>query len=335
MQIRIVPESNPSTKIKWVANGDFFCAPESDGYMRNVLEAIKGNAMRDGGPFQVRLIWSYTTGGAGYMVRGDSDIQTIYDIKPGHKFVFFEFVPGFQIFVDALCAWIGIDPDDLIMAPCGNYATGIRFISMGQADISFAYPMSPDVFEAASAPNGIRWLELLAVEDPEGAKRFQELISTATFGKMASGAGDAIGKYGLINSSYTMTRVESDPDMVYHFAKWMDENFELYKDNHPWNKNMNIDGLMHIINTSFTPVHDGLIKYLQEKGLWTAAHDARQKQNVELLTRYVEAYQVAIDMADDKAISVDPENEEWIELWEGYKQELNLPKFKPFVSIED
>jgi len=128
--------------------------------------------------------------------------------------------------------------------------------------------------------------------------------------------------------------VETDPEMVYHYAKWLDENYDVYKDNHAWNKYMSIDILMQMVETSFIPVHDGLIKYLKEKGLWTAAHDARQEQNIELVTRYVDAFQEAIEMADDQGVIVDPSNEEWAELWYNYRDSLGLPPYRMFTGID-
>ena len=91
---------------------------------------------------------------------------------------------------------------------------------------------------------------------------------------------------------------------------------------------------MNVVETWYVPVHDGLIKYLKEKGLWTAAHDARQEQNIELITRYVDAFHEAIDMADEQGIMVDPANEEWMELWANYKKELGLPKFRMFAGLD-
>jgi len=144
-----------------------------------------------------------------------------------------------------------------------------------------------------------------------------------------------MGVRGIVGINPLMTREDADTELVYHVAKWLDENYDLYKDNHAWNQYMTIDNLMNILETWFVPAHDGLIKYLKEKGLWTAAHDARQAQNVELITRYCDAFQEAIDLADDQGIDVNPENEEWIELWENYKKQLGLPKCKTFLGLEE
>ena len=38
-------------------------------------------------------------------------------------------------------------------------------------------------------------------------------------------------------------------------------------------------------------------------------------------------------LADEKGIAVDPANEEWDELWENYKKELELPEYMMFVTF--
>ena len=91
---------------------------------------------------------------------------------------------------------------------------------------------------------------------------------------------------------------------------------------------------MKMVETSFVPAHDGLIKLLKELGKWTPAHQARQEANVDLMNRYEEAYQEAITLAAEQQIAVDPMDDDWIELWENYKQELSLPLFRVFTGLE-
>ncbi len=81
------------------------------------------------------------------------------------------------------------------------------------------------------------------------------------------------------------------------------------------------------------PVHDGAIRFAKEKGLWTAAHDARQKYNLWLLEQYKKAYKAAIDEADKKGIKVDPQNKQWLDLWKQIGTEVY--KLETFRSLTD
>ena len=334
MSIRLVPEGNPQLRFRWVNDGTFFCVSEAPTMVADVMEAKLGHAVRDGGPFQIRLLWSYTVAESGFIVRGDSDIKDVTDIKPGASIVDFAFVPAYkQGFPSALLAWAQVDFDDVVWVPAGSYGAAMRMISGGQADLCMAFCASPDTYEAAAAPHGIRFVNFPYQEDPEGAKRFLAVWPIISFGKMTQGPPDAIvGITSTQGITGTYVTADADPELVYHYAKWLDENYDLYKDNHVWNQYMTMDLTMNLLETCFIPAHDGLIKYLKEKGMWTAAHDARQAQNVELITTWVDAFQEAIDMADDQGIQVTPENEEWMELWENQKKDL--PKFKMFLGLD-
>jgi len=335
MSIRIVPEVSPMLRFKWLGQGRFFSVAEASTVVKDVIESPKGFNARDGGPFQLRVLWSYSKSDAGFIVRGDSDIKTVYDIKPGTKFVDLAFYPGYRDgFPAALLAWAGVDPEDIEWVPGGSFGACIRFITGGQADVCLAFPPSPDVMEAAASPHGIRWLDLPYDEDPEGAKKFIDIERTSALGVMF-GSPEASGVRGVVGITPVITRADADLELVYNMAKWLDENYDLYKETHVWTQYMTRDNLMDIMATWFLPAHDGLVKYLKEKGLWTAAHDVRQAQNIAFVTSYVDAFQEAIEMADDQGIMVDAENEEWIELWENYKQQLGLPKSQMFVGLEE
>jgi len=333
MMIRVAPAPALALRFLWVKEGKSFSTALAQTEMAQCLEGRLGFATRMLGPFQPRMMWAFSVAELGCMVRGDSDLKTIYDIGLGTKLVDFIGQPGYWEVMRSLLAWIGVDEADIVRVPIGSGAT--RAIVDGRADVLFYWTITPDTYEAAAAPHGIRWLDLNVEEDPEGAKRFQEVLPTASFGVMHQGPPSAHDVWGMVVLAVTLTREETDPELVYHWVKWLDENYDLYKDNHAWNQYMTLENTMKAVGIWFLPVHDGAIKYLKEKGLWTAAHDARQEQNIELITRYIKAYQEAIDMADEQGIMVDPENEEWVELWVNYKEELGLPEFSMFIGIEE
>ncbi|MFA5316776.1 MAG: hypothetical protein WC369_05075 [Dehalococcoidales bacterium] len=152
---------------------------------------------------------------------------------------------------------------------------------------------------------------------------------------MFNGVESCKGVWGSVGVSLQLTRKSTDPEFVYHMAKWLDENWNLIKDTHLWNEYATIDSLMEEIPHTFYPLHEGLIEYLKDKGLWTNANERRNNNNIDLVTRYCDANQKAIEMADDKRIWVSSKNPEWLDFWENYKKELNLPRFKMFINLEE
>jgi hypothetical protein len=334
MTIRVVPESNTMLRFKWVQEARFLTTAEDNLIIQRVLEGLRGYATRDGGPFQLRLLWAMAKGEAGFMVRGDSDLYTVNDLKPGTKFVDLVFSPGmFETSPTAALAWAGLTPDDIVKVPVGSPGAAVRAVTSGQADVTWMMTYTPDVVEATATPHGIRWLDFPYDEDPEGYARWLEVVPVTGLGVMFA-TPESTGIRSIVVLSGESCSANADPDLIYHWVKWIDENYELFKDNHFWNQFMTVDNTIELVETGFIPAHEGTVRYLTEIGRWTPAHEARNQQNIELMTRYVEAYQEAMDMADERGIEVVADNDEWIELWANYKQELNLPPYRVFAGLD-
>jgi NMT1-like family len=335
VEMRVVPEANAS-KVKYmVASGEYFIGQASKSGFRNYFEALEELAQRDWGPFHARIVWVHSLANSGFFVRGDSEIQTIYDLKPGLKFATWNMKASTLNPPRSLLAWIELDEEDIHWVDCGTFEGAQRAVVEGRADIVFCFPTSPTVYEQAGAPHGIRFLDLDAVADPEGARRWQERNPLYSFAPMDSGVPEAIGVWGTVGYIFDFTRVEADPDLVYHFAKWLDENFDRYKDTHDSNQYMTIEHMMLSLETTYIPVHEGLIRYLDEKGLWTEAHATRQAENIAIFDMYIDAWNASLAQADAQGIEVSPLNPDWIMLWETYKVDNEIPKLGMHISITE
>jgi hypothetical protein len=304
-------------------------------HIMDMLEGKYDWASRDGGPWQMRIVWPASPFAClGFAVTANSGMTTPHDIKPGMKIGYLTIAPAGRVMMEALLAWAQVDPDDVVWVPASTMEMAKVHLMDGNTDVEFGGPTNPMWYEAEASPRGLAWLDLNAEEDPEGLARFMELIPSVQIGVNPYGVPSAIGIHTYCDVNKKVTRVDTDPELVYHIVEWMDENFERYKDLHPMCAGMNIDMLMVLAETQFLPLHEGTIRYLEEKGLWTDAHEARNQANIDLLTRWVDAYQTALDMADEQGISVNPQNEEWVELWENYKTQLGLPRFKIFAGLD-
>lgn len=65
---------------------------------------------------------------------------------------------------------------------------------------------------------------------------------------------------------------------------------------------------MEEIPHTFYPLHEGLVEYLKDLGLWTNAMERRNRNNTELVARYCKANQEAIEKADDRRMWVSSKN---------------------------
>jgi hypothetical protein len=260
-----------------------------------------------------------------YAVLGNSEIKTPYDIKPGMKMLLITIAEEPQLAMLALCAWGQVNPNDITWVPVNNVAQMTRMLMDGVIDLTYANTVSPGWYEAEAAPSGLRWIPLDAENDPEGAERYLQWSPSSTFGISTGGVPSSEGVPMVVGVIPYITRADSDPELVYRIVKWMDENYDRFKDGSPWAKASTIDNLMSLANSHYEPIHDGAVRYLEEKGLWTEELEARNKYNIEQMTLWVEAYQTAINMADKQDILVSPDNDEWQEFWESYRQSLDLP----------
>ena len=95
-----------------------------------------------------------------------------------------------------------------------------------------------------------------------------------------------------------ITSVNTDPELIYQMVKWLDENYDRYKESSSWAASMTLDNLMQLAEAHYEPIHEGTVRYLEEKGLWTEELEARRQYNVEQMTLWVDAYQTAISMAE-------------------------------------
>lgn len=332
MKVRLISEEDPVVQQTWLKQG-LLDVGFGDFGMAQMVAGEGKYATRDLGPWQQRLYWPHGRGGKGFAVRGDSGIKTPYDIKPGAKIIYHSFIgPLGKAWPMALLAWAQVDPDDVEWIPAGSIQATSDLLQDGRGDVVVGWPSSPQWLAVEASPHKLAWIELNDEEDPEGAARFFEVDPSAAFGVITKGAPTAVGVRMLVTIPSLLASADQDTELIYQLTKWLDENYDLYKDGHPYCSDMTIEALMALAEVEFIPLHDGAVKYLEEKGLWTSGHESRRQQNIELITRYEQAYQVAIDMADEKGIEVANTNEEWLKFWEDYKVDIGLPKYKLWLS---
>ena len=333
VMIRNVAEPTHMLRVQFLKEGKYLCSGESVGGQR-LLECEEEYATRYGGPWELRQFYPTGRMNQGFVVRGDSDINTPLDLKPGMRFSSLAWLPGKKEYAyTGILAWAGLDVEDITWVPAGNFPAAVMFVLEGKTDMSFA-GMTQYAFnyEAEASPHGIIWVDMNPNKEPEAAARYYEISPESVLGPGTTGVPSAHGIWMSVMQGTYQCSALADEELVYHLVKWLTENHDLYKDMHPWCPDMNIDSLMLMAETSFIPLHRGTVRYLKEIGRWTAAHEARWQRNLALITEYVEGYQAAINLADEKGIEVDPRNQEWLDLWYSYKD--TLTPLKQYTGLE-
>jgi uncharacterized protein len=334
IKLRIAVEDSVVDRFRWVADGRFHLTAGGTNKTRQMLEVEPKFVRRDGGPFPVRIAWSQSHDNAGFFVRADSKIKSVYDIKPGTRISGMT-QAGTSPILDGLLAWAKVAKEDIAWIPIKDIPDKTWAVMEGRADVSFGIPSSQPVSEAEKTAPGIRWLPLDASADPEAARRFNAVDPVMNFAPILNGVPSSLGVWGTCGTSLYTTSADVAPGFISQLARWLDENWAKYKDLHSWNKFMNRELLVRELNRTFIPCHEGLVDYLREAGLWSEAHQRRQDANVALVDRYCEAYPEALALADEKLIQVRPECEDWLRLWEDYKKARGLPGFRVFFKLDE
>jgi len=318
MKVRVIPESAMAQKLRWLKDGETDFHGDDHGSIA-VLSMMAEDEYAKIGPIQATSVWNIFNAFSAFIVRRDSDIKTIYDIKKHHKIAAYVGVRASYLVCEALLKWVGVDA---VIVPCATWPSTQKAVIEGRADINLIVTTSGPAYEAEAFPAGIRCLELPAETDPEGAKRFLKVARVRSIARVEDGIKPCLGKISVAMPFSIHARKELDPELVYHFVKWLAENHNTYKDKHLTCKYMNIDYATSFLRTSALPIHEGTIRYLKEKGIWTANDDARQKYNTELLARYITAHKAAMAEADGKKIDISSKNPKWVELWESYRKDI-------------
>src|SRR5690606_16836089 len=95
--------------------------------------------------------------------------------------------------------------------------------------------------------------------------------------KTTAGVKSAIGVQ--MDHAYQANHVlaSDDPEFVYQLAKWMEENHDTFKAKFNHAHMMNVKNLVAFLDKgALSPLHEGTIRYLNEKKLWKPEYQARQ-----------------------------------------------------------
>lgn len=226
------------------------------------------------GPQPLRLLWNCGPLGQGIIVRGNSDIKTIQDVK-GKKFASYP-ISNLQKRMDATLAFAGLSKNDVVHIPIASYGAGVKALLDGSCDAVYASTTGADPQELFSSPSGARWIPL-PHSNKEGWARFQEVIPFLYPYLSTQGVGISKEKpYEGWAWNYQITVLNTmDEQLAYWLTKNIHELYDKYKKVHPYNTDWTLQYCMDT-KTWVTPWHPGSIKYFKDKGLWTKEHEDAQ-----------------------------------------------------------
>lgn len=330
VRARVLPAPNGYARSEWLTTKqvDLSLFQASD-YIEQ-MDGIEGYASKTAGPADSRAIYISLVTPWGFMVRGDSKIKTFEDVGPGTKVAWYGGSSFIMTGIKALLAMKGLTIDDVTLVEVGSYGANSKVIAEGRADVAFTSPLSDLNYEVAANPKGVRWLEIPSKqENPKAYNAYRALQAGYSIVPVRSGHSSAHGvRMAQAYQNYHV-RGDEDPEFVYQLVKWLDENHGLYKDKYTHAKLMSIDSFIEFLdNEPVEPVHPGMIRYLEEKGLWKEAYARRNDFNLKLSQKHIAVFNAAVEAAEKQGIKVEPKSEKWTALWNQTKKDQGIePSF--------
>ncbi|MFC4261119.1 TAXI family TRAP transporter solute-binding subunit [Marinobacter lacisalsi] len=323
---RIVPEDSEMQRYKRLTERrDITLSSVTAAEMRYQIEGIDGYASTK--PVAQRMIWHHNDTPWGFVVSGDSDLETMEDLKSGDvKVAQGVFSPPMTTTVrKAMPAFLGLSPEEaeetFDYVPASSYVENCRSVVEGKADVAWCSPISSVLSEMEGAPGGIRWLPM-DLDNQEGWEGFMEYSPMSIPAEITFGVSTAKGVDGLTSNFIYASPADADADFAYTLAKWFHESYDDYKGTHPLATRMSLDVFRDYMDRSSVPVHEGTVRYLKEIGEWTEEDEAANQASIEKMDRWIEARKAALEEARDKRIVPDADNEEFMAIFNRHTEGL-------------
>ncbi|MEQ6250662.1 TAXI family TRAP transporter solute-binding subunit [Sulfitobacter sp. HNIBRBA3233] len=328
--VRIVPEDSEPMRYKRLTDReDIAISSVSASEMAAQTEGFGGYASAK--PLPQRILWHHNDTPWGFVVSGDSDIQSLDDIaKGGVRVTSGVFSPVIvAVITEALPGFIGLSPEEaqekIEFVPASSYGENCRSVVEGKSDVAYCSPISSVLSEMEGSPGSIRWLPM-DPDDTEAWDRFLNVRPMTIPTKISFGVKTAQGVNSMTSNFVYSVPATADTDFAYNMAKWLHTSFDNYKGTHALATRMSVDLFREFLNANPIPVHEGTVKYLREIGQWTEEDDAWNEEAIALMDRWIEARNEGLKTAAEQGVRADFQDEEFLAIME--KATEGLPAFR-------
>lgn len=213
-----------------------------------------------------------------YIVRGDSDLYRIEDLRDRRVVVSIRANRALEFLFRAILATGGLSGTDFDEIAVGGLADGMRLLTEGRVDAAAIGVDTAHALQAhATIDGGVRYLTM-----GQDESRLSELmpgakVSPAPLGPVTESLG-GVPRVSEI-SHYVNTGVHLAEQDAYLLTKTIHENWQMLRDNFAILTNMPPEGLAPADNP--IPYHEGAIRYFREVGVWTEEHQNNQAELLE------------------------------------------------------
>ena len=177
----------------------------------------------------------------------------------------------------AQLASVGLGWKDVRVVPVQSSAAGGEALKAGRVDVNPCAPIGQSILQQAHVEKPLRFLSI--GHDEAAQKRFREHFPIGRPALVPKGAsfGVADDTWVWQYDFYLVSGAKLAADQVYNVTKTIWSSLpDLVKIN-PGFREMKQDGMVDSSATFTIPYHDGAIRFYKERGVWSAAVEARQQ----------------------------------------------------------
>ncbi|MFH1954683.1 MAG: TAXI family TRAP transporter solute-binding subunit [Pseudomonadota bacterium] len=308
IRVRLLPSGTSIGRLMPLTTGRVSC-----GFLANevffAVEGLYDFSTIEWGPQDLRVLLAHPTTIA-LATTKESGIKTIKNLK-GKRVSWIPGAPTLNIKAEAFLAFGGLTWNDVNRVEFPSYGAACKALIEGKTDASVVSTSASTMYELETSPRGLFWAQF-PPSDKEGWDRMLKIAPFLSPKKETIGAG--ISKENpvyLPGYRYPMITVyaNADPEWVYNFVKALDQTYPTYEKAHAVMPDWKISESG--VPPADAPFHVGAIKYLKEKGVWTAKDDEWNKARIEHLKKVQKAWEKTVAEAEAKKIK----SKEFPEFW--------------------
>ncbi len=279
VNLRVIPGRNDVSRLATLRAGRVhFSAGGSESVYAQ--EGILNFASKIWGPQPVRALLSNYSNSCSFTfaTAADANILSVADMK-GKRMTFVQGAPSLNNATAALLSYAELTWDDVERVEVGGYNASIEAILNNRADAAGGACNSPPFLRVEASPRGLRF-PALPHDDADAVARVRARLPW--YVPHIAFEGPTLPEEGLevFTSAYPLLvgLESSDEAMAYSTVKIMHKHYIEYSDAAPGAMGWTFE--RQKLEQAFLPFHDGAIRYFKEAGVWTAAAEAKQMENL-------------------------------------------------------
>ncbi|MCP1167813.1 TAXI family TRAP transporter solute-binding subunit [Limimaricola litoreus] len=279
-----------------------------------VAEGAFDFATPDWGPRDLRAV-AGRPAGITLIAAGDAGIETVEDAR-GKRIAFVAGNPSVNVKCEAILAFGGLTLDDVEVITFPTYGAAMSSMTRNESDATCTTPTTSQLYELAESPRGIHYAPLEADNTSgwEGLAKVLPIMGPSDEDIAAGLPEGETAKMAAYRYPVITTTSEKSADDVYAFIKALDETYDLYKDGTAtmprWTLEKSGRPAIDV------PFHEGAIRYLEEKGVWTEEDTAWNEKRVARLDALLAAWE------EFKPANAELEEEAFAEAWMARRAEV-------------